>query len=50
VTISNPDRLSSSETGVNLESKAEKSTNLNELDVRKPVVVSIPHRKNEMRV
>jgi hypothetical protein len=42
VTISNPDSLSSSETGVDPGTRSwKKSTYLNELDVRKPLVVSI---------
>jgi hypothetical protein len=33
-----------------LEQKAEKSTYLNELDVRKPLVVSISQRSEELRL
>jgi hypothetical protein len=40
VTISNPDWLSSSETRVNPKNSL-KSTNLNELDARKPLVGSV---------
>jgi hypothetical protein len=42
VTISNPDSLFSRE--------AEKITYLNELDVRSPLVVSIPKRNEELRL
>jgi hypothetical protein len=41
----NPQSLSSTETGVN----PEKSNYLNELDVRKPFVVSISQRSEELR-
>ncbi len=44
VTISNPDSLSSSETGFNSGIRSWKSNYLNELDVRKPLVVSISQR------
>jgi hypothetical protein len=50
VTISNPDTLLSSETGVNSGIKAEKSTYLNELDDRKPLVVSVLQRNKEERL
>jgi hypothetical protein len=50
VTISNADSLSSSETGVNPGIKSGKSTYLNELDVRKPLVVSISQRSEELRL
>jgi hypothetical protein len=45
---SNPDYLSSSETGVNSGTRSWKSTYLNELDVRKPLVVSISQRSEEL--
>jgi hypothetical protein len=47
VTISSPDWLSNSETGVN---PGRRSTNLNELDVRKPLVVSLSQRSEELRL
>jgi hypothetical protein len=50
VTISNPDGLSSSETGVNTGAKQKKSTDLNELSVGKPLVVSISRRGKELRL
>jgi hypothetical protein len=50
VTNSNPNSLSSSETTVNLGIKAEKSLYLNELDVRKPLVVPISQRSEVMRL
>jgi hypothetical protein len=50
VTISNPDSLSSSKTGVNPEREAEISTDLIELNVRKPLVVFISQRSNELRL
>jgi hypothetical protein len=51
LTISNPDSLSSSETGVNPGIRSyEKSTYLNELDVRKQLVVSISQRREELRL
>ncbi len=49
VTISNPDSLFSSETGVNSGRRRSKSTHLNELDVRKPLVVSMSQRREELR-
>jgi hypothetical protein len=33
-----------------LEYEAEKSTNLNELEIRKPLVVSISQRSEELRL
>jgi hypothetical protein len=50
VTISNPDLLSSSETGVNPGLRSWKNTNLNELNVRKPLVVSASKRSEELRL
>jgi hypothetical protein len=54
VTISNPNPLSScSETRVNpgiRTKKAKKSIYLNELNVRKPLVVSISQRSEELRL
>ncbi len=50
VTISNPDSPSSSETGVNPGIMSWKSTCLIELDVRKPLVVSMSQRSEEMRL
>ncbi len=50
MTISNPDSLSSSETGVNSGIRSSKSTYLNELDVRKPLVESISQRSEELRL
>jgi hypothetical protein len=50
MTISNPDSLSSSETGVNPGIKAVKSAYLHELDVRKPLVVTISQRSEELRL
>jgi hypothetical protein len=47
VTISKPNSLSSIETGVNPEIT---STHLNELHVRKPLVVSISQRSEELRL
>jgi hypothetical protein len=47
VTISNPDSFSSRETGVNPGIRSRKVTYLNELDVRKPLVVSISQRSEE---
>jgi hypothetical protein len=47
VTISNPDSISSSETG---DKEAVKNTYLIELDVRKPLVASISHRSEELRL
>jgi hypothetical protein len=45
VTISNPDSLSSSETGINPGIKTAKSTDLNLLDAIKPLVVSTSQKK-----
>jgi hypothetical protein len=50
VTISNPDSLSSSKTRINSEIRSWKSAYLNELDVRKPLVVSISQRSEELRL
>jgi ABC-type multidrug transport system permease subunit len=47
VTISNPDSLSSSKAGVNFEIRSWKSTHPNELDVRKPLVVSISQKEKK---
>jgi hypothetical protein len=41
MTISNPDLLFNSETGVNPGMRSQKSTYLKELNVRKPLVESI---------
>jgi hypothetical protein len=49
VTFPNPGSLSSSETGVNLECVAEKSTCLNVLDDRELLVVSVS-RSKKLRV
>jgi hypothetical protein len=48
VTISNRDLLSSSETGVNAGTKSWKCTYMNELDVRKPLVVSISQGSEQL--
>ncbi len=45
-----PIRFSGVKQGLILEEEAEKSTYLNELDVRKPLVVSISHRSEELRL
>jgi hypothetical protein len=50
LTIPNHDSLSSTETEVNLGMRSQKSTYLNELDVRKPFVVSIPRSSEELRL
>ncbi len=50
MTISNPDSLSCSGTGVNPGIRSRKSTYLNELDVRKPLVVSNSRRSEELRL
>jgi hypothetical protein len=50
VTISNPDSLSGSATGVNPGKRSWRSTYLNELDVRKPMMVSISQRSEELRL
>ncbi len=50
LTISNPDLLSSIETGVNPGIRSWKSTYLNEIDVRKPLVVSISQKSEELRL
>jgi hypothetical protein len=50
MTTSNLDPLPSSVTGVNLGIRSCKSTYLNELDVRKPLVVSLSQRNEEMRL
>ncbi len=50
VTISNHNSLSSSETGLNPEIRSWKSSYLIELDVRKPLVVSISQRIEELRL
>jgi hypothetical protein len=44
------DSLSSSKTGVNPGIRSWKSTHLNELNVRKPLVVSISQRSEELRL
>jgi hypothetical protein len=49
VTIPNPDLFSSSETEVNRGIRRRKSTHLDELDFRKPLVVSISQRSEELR-
>jgi hypothetical protein len=46
----NPDLLSNRETGVNPEIRTEKSTDLNELDVRKLLMISISQRSEELRL
>jgi hypothetical protein len=48
VTISNPHLLPSGEPGVNLGIRSWKSTRLIELDVRKPLVISISERSEEL--
>jgi hypothetical protein len=50
VTILNPDPLFSSGTGVNPGIRSEKSIYLKELDARKPLVVSISLRTEELRL
>ncbi len=50
VTISHPDSLSSSETGVNPGIRSWKYTCLNELDARKPLVVSISQTSKALRL
>jgi hypothetical protein len=50
VTVSNPELLSSSETGVNPGVRSRKDTRLNELDVRKPLEVSISQRSEALRL
>jgi hypothetical protein len=51
LTISNPDLLSSSETLFNSGIRSwKKGTHLNELHVRKPLVVSISQRSEELRL
>jgi hypothetical protein len=50
VTISNPKSLSSTETRINPEIRSSKYTYLNELDVRKPLVVSISQRSEKLRL
>ncbi len=50
MTISDPDSLLSSETGLILEEEAENSAHLNELDIRKPLVVYISRRSEEQRL
>jgi hypothetical protein len=50
MTIRNPDLLSSSGTGVNPGIRSWKSTCLIELDVRKPLVVSISQKSEELRL
>jgi hypothetical protein len=51
-TFSNPDALSSSETGVNpgIKGLKEKNTHPYKLDVRKPLVVPISQRIEELRL
>jgi hypothetical protein len=49
-TISNPYSLSSSATGANPGRRSFKCTYLIELDVRKPLVVSISQRSEELRL
>ncbi len=48
VTISNPDSLSSNASGVNPGIESWKSTHLNELDAKKPLVVYISQRGEEL--
>jgi hypothetical protein len=50
VTISNPDLLCSSETGVNPGIRSDKGTYLNEHDVRKALVVTVSQRSEELRI
>jgi hypothetical protein len=50
VTISNPASLSSTETGVDFGRRSARSTYLNELDVRKPLVVYFSQRFEELRL
>jgi hypothetical protein len=45
-----PHSLSSGETGINPGLEAEKSSYLNELDIRKPLVVSVSQRSEERRL
>jgi hypothetical protein len=49
VTISNPDSLSSSETGFNPGRRREKNVYLNGLDSRKPLVAYISQRSAQLR-
>jgi hypothetical protein len=48
VTIANTDSLSSRETGVNSGVRNRKSTYLNELNIRKPLVVCISQRSEKL--
>jgi hypothetical protein len=50
VTIPNPDLLSSSETEINLGKEAEKNVYLDELDVRKPLMICISKRSAELKL
>jgi hypothetical protein len=50
VAISNYDLLYSRETGIYSGSRSWKSTNLMELDARKPLVLSISQRSEELRL
>jgi hypothetical protein len=50
VTVSSPDSLFSCEAGANPGIRRWKSTYLNELDVRKPLVVSVSERSEELRL
>jgi hypothetical protein len=50
VTISNHETLSSSETGVHPGIRTWKSTYLIELDVSKPLVVSISQRSKKLKL
>jgi hypothetical protein len=50
MTISNPNLLSSSGAGVNSGIRSWKSTYQNELNVRKPLVVSISQSSEELRL
>ncbi len=45
-----PIRFPAVKQGLTLEEEAEKSTNLNELDVRRPFVESISHSSEELRL
>jgi hypothetical protein len=50
VTISNPDLLSSSTPGLLLEYEAENNAHQIKLEVRKPLVVSISQKREELRL
>jgi hypothetical protein len=50
VAILNPNLLPSKEYGVNPGRRSSKSTYLNKLEVRKPLVPSISHRREKLRL